>query len=72
MAKYETKFAPNQLVKIKGRAAPAKVSHVVVIPVPTIVDHNFVLIDRIMYKFINGKETLYAWEEDIKTLAAPR
>jgi hypothetical protein len=66
MAKSETKFAPNQIVKVKGRAALAKITYPMTIPVPTITDNQFVMIDRIMYKFINGKETFYAWEEDLR------
>jgi hypothetical protein len=66
MAKSEARFKSNQLVKIKGRAAPSKVSYSMAIPIPTITDGQFVLIERTMYKFIKNNETFYAWEEDVR------
>ncbi len=65
MAKAETKFATNQLVKIKGRPEAAKVTWPMVVPIPTIVNGEFILSNRVMYKFINERTTFYAWEDDV-------
>jgi hypothetical protein len=71
MPKPASKFVQNQLVTIKGRKATARVHWPVVMQCPTIINGAFSLEERMMYKFIEGKETFYAWEEDL-TAAKPK
>jgi hypothetical protein len=68
MAKAITKYTTNQLVQVKGRKAPARISWPVAIRVPTIINGDFVMQQRIMYKFVEGSYAFYAWEDDV-TLA---
>lgn len=60
------KYARGAKVKVKGRIGIHVVSYPMVIPVPSIVNGQFQLIENVMYKFITQKETYYAWEPDIK------
>jgi hypothetical protein len=65
MAKKPTQFDRGHKVKIKGRKGLHTITWPMVIPVPAIVDGQFVLIDTAMYKFITEKETYYAYEKDV-------
>jgi len=66
MSKKETKFSKGAKVKLKGRPGIHVVTWPMVVPTPCIVDWQFMVVDRVMYKFITDKETYYANEEDCK------
>ncbi len=65
MAK-KTTFVSGDRVKVKGKPGAYAVTYAMTIPVPAIANHQFVLVDTEMYKFITDKETFYAYAKDLK------
>lgn len=66
MAKKPTAFSAGDKVKVRGRKGEHRISYAMLIPVPAIENGEFVLVEVEFYKFINGKETFYAYAKDIK------
>jgi hypothetical protein len=64
-SKQVTKFTRGDKVKVRGRKTLCTVTWPMVVPVPTIVNNQFTLVETVMYKFITDKETFYAYEKDI-------
>jgi hypothetical protein len=59
------KFTRGDKVKVRGRKTLCTITWPMVVPVPTIVNNQFTLVETVMYKFITDKETFYAYEKDI-------
>jgi len=66
MDKYaKSKFKQGAQVKVKGRKGKHRIDQLTIIPMPTIHNGQFILVDTTMYKFnALTKETFYAWEKD--------
>jgi hypothetical protein len=65
MAKQQFRFDRGTEVKVKGRRGKHRVSYPMVIPIPSIIDGQFQLVNTVMLKFnADNKETFYAWEKD--------
>jgi len=66
MDKYaKAKFKQGAQVKVKGRKGKHRIDFLTIIPIPTIHNGQFILVDTLMFKFnALTKDTFYAWERD--------
>lgn len=66
MAAVKNKFIKGTIVKVKGRDGKHVISWAMLVPVPTIIEGDFIMVDTPMYKFNAGKakDTFYAYEKD--------
>ena len=60
-----TRLGDYLFVKVKGKPSIYTVHWEIACPIPTIIKGEFTLVNRNHYKFKNGKEWFYAWEEDL-------
>ena len=61
----KAKFRIGAEVKVKGRKGRHRIDYLTIIPMPTIENGQFVLVDTMMLKFnALRKDTFYAWERD--------
>lgn len=69
MAK-DKEFKSGDVVKVRGKPGTHSVSFSVMLAVPVVRGHQFLLEDVEMLKFVEGKETFCAYASDV-TRAAP-
>jgi hypothetical protein len=61
----KNKFSKGNVVKVKGKSGTHVISWPMLVPVPTIIDGQFMMETQAMYKFNAGKnDTFYAYEKD--------
>lgn len=59
------KYLRGDKVKIKGMTGAHTIHWPVLLWWPAIVNHRFTIEERVSYKFMNGQDVYYAWEEDL-------
>ncbi len=62
----KTRFSEGDKVRIKGKDGVHVVTRPMMIPVPSVVNHQFAMVDTEIYKFITKTETYYAYGSDLK------
>jgi len=69
IAMIKPKFNRDDKVMVKGMPKPLTVYRPMIIPVPKVVNGQFLLVDEVMYKFkVGNNDYRYAYEADVDAL----